>query len=140
MNRKLLPAPVRSAQAGFTLVEIMVVIVILGLLATLVVPNVIGMSDEAKVAKAQTDVKSIASAVTLFRTKKGKLPQSLEELTQTDDKGTGNWLPELPKDPWDNAYELIDDGPNKWEVVSRGPDGVASEDDITSRPKKDDGR
>jgi general secretion pathway protein G len=137
MNRMLLRGSVRPAQAGFTLVEIMVVIVILGLLATLVVPNVIGMGDEAKVTKAQSDVKMIAGAVTLYRTKKGKLPDSLDVLTQTDEKGAGNMLPELPKDPWDNDYELRDNGPNKWEVISLGPDGVASEDDISSTTKKD---
>jgi general secretion pathway protein G len=140
MNRKLPPASVSPAQAGFTLVEIMVVIVILGLLATLVVPNVIGMGDEAKVTKAQSDVKMIAGAVTLYRTKKGKLPESLDVLIETDDKGGGALLTELSKDPWDHDYELREDGPNKWEVISLGPDGVASEDDISSKAKKEDGR
>lgn len=138
MNRKTLPAHVRPAQAGFTLVEIMVVIVILGLLATLVVQNVVGASDEAKVTKAQTDVKVIAGAVKMYRVNKGKLPENLEVLAQKDDKGGGNLIDELPKDPWDRDYELREgNGPNDWEVVSLGPDGVQSEDDITSVAKKE---
>lgn len=138
MNRKNLPARVRPAQAGFTLVEIMVVIVILGLLATLVVQNVVGASDEAKVTKAQTDVKVIAGAVKMYRTKKGKLPESLDVLVQKDEKGAGNLLDELPKDPWDHDYELREgNGPSDWEVVSLGPDGVQSEDDISSALKKE---
>jgi general secretion pathway protein G len=137
MNCKHVTAPVPSAQAGFTLVEIMVVIVILGLLATLVVPNVIGMSDDAKVTKAQTDVANIAGAVKLYRMK-GKLPDSLSVLTETNDKGGGALLESLPKDPWGNDYELRVDNPNVWEVISLGPDGVASEDDISSKMKKDE--
>jgi len=133
------PAPVSPAQAGFTLVEIMVVIVILGLSATLVVQNVVGVSDEAKVKKARTDCASIAGAVKMYRVTKGKLPETLDALAQKDEKGGGNLIDELPKDPWDHDYELRSgNNPNDWEVISLGPDGVAgTEDDISSLVKKD---
>lgn len=137
-THQLLRAPARAATAGFTLVEIMVVIVILGLLATLVVQNVVGASDEARVTKAQTDVKMLASAVSLYRSKKGTLPESLEVLTERDDKGGGNLIEELPRDPWDHPYELRPgNNRNDWEVVSLGPDGVQSEDDISSKSQKE---
>lgn len=138
MNTKS-PAPVRSlpgraASAGFTLVEIMVVIVILGLLATLVVQNVVGASDEARITKAKADVSTIAGAVKHYRATNGKLPDSLDVLTQKNERGTGNMLDDLPKDPWDHDYELRADGPNDWEVISLGPDGSpGTEDDITSK-------
>ncbi len=95
MNRKLLRASVRPAQAGFTLVEIMVVIVILGLLATRVVQNVGSASDEARETKAQADVKVIAGAVRSYYAKKGTLPESLDVLAQKDDRGRSE-IEELP--------------------------------------------
>jgi general secretion pathway protein G len=133
MNPEPLPTRVRPAESGFTLVEIMVVIVILGLLATLVVQNVVGVSDEARVTKAQTDVVTIAGTVKLYRSKKGTLPENLDVLIQKDEKTGRVWLDSLPKDPWDHDYEIrIGNTPQDWEVVSLGPDGVQSEDDITS--------
>ena len=137
MNQKHLPTPVRSAQAGFTLVEIMVVIVILGLLATMVAKNVIGVGDEANEKKAQSDVVSIADAVRMYRIKHGKLPESLEALATKDDKGRCE-LDNLPRDPWDHDYEMREgNGPNDWEIVSLGMDGVQSEDDLSSKSKKE---
>lgn len=138
MNTKTPPAAVRQAQSGFTLIEIMVVIVILGLLATIVVPNLVGASDEAKLTKAKTDIAMIAGQVKMFLIKKGKLPDNLEELAQKDDKGGGALLDTLPKDPWDHDYQIIPgSNRNDWEVVSYGPDGVQSEDDISSKAPTD---
>ncbi|MGE3171290.1 MAG: type II secretion system protein GspG [Planctomycetota bacterium] len=129
------PRRVADADAGFTLVEIMVVIVILGLLATLVVPNVIGMSDEAKVQKAQTDCKSIHEQATWYRTKNGRNP-SMEDLTTPDDKGHA-FIESDITDPWDNEYIIRDIENGKFEVISWGPDGTeGTEDDITSQSKK----
>jgi general secretion pathway protein G len=138
MNTHLLRAPVRTTQAGFTLVEIMVVVVILGLLATLVVPAVMSAGDEARETKARTDVRAIADAVKMYRTKKGKMPESLDVLVEKDDKGR-NFLDELPKDPWDNDYRILaGDRANEFEIVSIGPDGTENtEDDISSKAKKE---
>jgi general secretion pathway protein G len=126
------------AEAGFTLVEIMVVVVILGLLATLVVQNVMGASDTAREKKALSDVRTIADAVRMYRVQNGKLPDSLDVLATKDEKGRSG-IEELPKDPWDHDYILRQgDRPNEFEVVSMGPDGSENtEDDISSKTKKD---
>ena len=137
MNQKHLPTPVRSAQAGFTLVEIMVVIVILGLLATMVAKNVMESSDVAREGKAKTDCAILADSVKEFYARNGKPPESLEALATKDDKGR-SYLDNLPKDPWDHDYEIREgNGPRDWEIVSLGPDGVQSDDDISSKSKKD---
>ena len=144
INTHTLRAPLRPAaagptgQAGFTLVEIMVVVVILGLLATLVVPAVMGASDEARETKAKTDVRSIAEAVMLYRVNKGKLPDTLDALVEKDEKGRSQ-LEELPKDPWDHDYILRPgERSTDFEVISVGPDGTENtEDDISSKLKKE---
>lgn len=138
MNRKTPAAPVRPSEAGFTLVEIMVVIVILGLLATLVVQNVVGASDEARAQTAKTNCTNIAAAVRLYRAKKGTLPDSLEALVTKDEKGN-SYLEELPKDPWGHDFELrTGDTPNDWEVISPGVDGASgTDDDISNKTTKD---
>ncbi|MFY9344203.1 MAG: type II secretion system major pseudopilin GspG [Planctomycetota bacterium] len=137
MNKKTHPAPFR-VDAGFTLVEVMVVIVILGLLATLVVQSVGDSSDKAREQTARSNCVSIAAAVRLFRAEKGKLPENLEELVTKDEKGR-SYLEELPADPWNHPYELrLGDNPNEWEVISVGMDGSpGTEDDLSSKVKKD---
>jgi general secretion pathway protein G len=141
MNRtpRSVPARTSASAAGFTLVEIMVVIVILGLLATLVVQNVVGASDEARIQTAKTNCATFAGAVKLYRTTKGKLPDSLEVLAGEEEKSKAWYIENLPKDPWDHDYELrqgntMDD----WEVISPGPDGLSgTEDDISNRVNKE---
>lgn len=138
MNKTNRSARRRPEQAGFTLVEIMVVIVIIGLLATMVATNVIGASDEARETKALGDVKTIADAVSFYRSKNAKLPESLEALATKDEKGF-SYINDLPRDPWDHDYVLREgDTPREFEVISLGPDGNENtEDDISSKKKKD---
>ncbi|MFN9275388.1 MAG: type II secretion system major pseudopilin GspG [Planctomycetota bacterium] len=129
----------RPAEAGFTLVEIMVVIVIIGLLATLVVPNVIGAGDVARAQTARSNCVGFATAVKLYRTTKGSLPDSLDTLTSDEEKGKPWYIESLAKDPWDNPYELREgNGRDDWEVVSAGPDKeMGTEDDISNKAKKE---
>lgn len=133
MNNAPTRAPNWRRQQGFTLVEIMVVIVILGLLATLVTQNVIGMSDDAKIQKAQTDTKTISEAARLFRIKNGKVP-TMEDLTTPDERGHA-YIEDMSKDPWGNDYEIReDDIPGKFYVISGGPNGQpGDEDDVSSK-------
>ncbi|MBP8301792.1 MAG: type II secretion system protein GspG [Planctomycetes bacterium] len=131
------PTQVRPVQAGFTLVEIMVVIVILGLLATMVAQNVIGASDTARIGTTQASLKSIHEAVSLYYLNNGKLPSSLEDLTNNDAKG-GAALTELGKDAWDHDFILRGETRNDFEIISCGPDGSENtEDDLSSRKKKE---
>jgi general secretion pathway protein G len=124
-------------QGGFTLIEIMVVIVILGLLATLVVPNVLGISEDAKVQKARTDVHNLADAVKMYKIRNNKTPTSIEDLTQADGKNKA-YIETVPKDPWDHEYVIRDLERGDFEVLSLGPDGnEGTEDDISSKPSKD---
>ncbi len=130
-------------ERGFTLVEIMVVIVILGLLATLVVPNVLRSSDQADLGKATADVASLSDTVKLYLITSGsrELP-TWEDLITPDEKGYA-WLEgysQPPKDPFGNEYELRpgDRGGRNFEILCWGPDGLSdTEDDISSRTIRD---
>ncbi|MCR9244079.1 MAG: type II secretion system protein GspG [bacterium] len=127
----------RRAQAGFTLVEIMVVIVILGLLATMVATNVIGASDEARSKTAQTSARTIHEAIKLYYSENGKLPESLEDLVSEEDDGR-SYVESLEPDPWGNDFILRGDTGRNFEVISCGPNGTeGDEDDISSRKKKE---
>lgn len=135
------PTSRRHRQAGFTLVEIMVVIVIIGLLATLVAPNVLGLSEDAKIKKATADVKTIQEAVKMYLINSGsrRLP-TLEILTTPDERGR-TWLESITRDPWDKDYEIREGDSRSgisFEVVSAGPNGLmGDEDDISSNKSVD---
>ena len=130
-------------QHGFTLVEIMVVIVILGLLATIVGQNVLRARDHADLETARVNVGQIHETVTTFlvgQRGKRELP-TMETLITPDERGMV-WLPGLskaPTDPWGNEYEIRPgDSPGLFEVISYGPDAQPNtNDDITSSNLKD---
>lgn len=84
-------------QSGFTLIEVMVVVVILAILAAMIVPNIINKPDEAKVARAKIDVKQILNAVQMYKLSTGNLPQSISVLVPKE-------LPQTPMDPWNHPY------------------------------------
>ena len=114
------------ARRGFTLAELMVVVVILGLLATLVVKNVIPILFQAKHDIAKTEILSIAEAVKLYVIKNQKLPETLDPLVQPDENGV-TFLENkttLPRDPWGFEYWYHPD-PNgiTFELGSYGKDG-----------------
>jgi general secretion pathway protein G len=122
-------------QRGFTLVEIMVVVVILGLLATLVTKSVSGYLADAKETKAKSDVRSIHESVKMWLVKNTTLPErGLEALTEKDQNGH-SYLDDLPKDPWGHDYLLRQTGEkaHQFMIVSCGPDGNEdTPDDIRS--------
>ena len=118
----------RLAKQGFTLVELMVVIVILGILATMVAVNVGGTDDEAKVGVAKGDVKMIFNAVERYKLRVGEYPESLEELMTGPGDWEDKWNPllqgrTLPKDPWGNDFEYINDEEYGITIVCYGKDG-----------------
>jgi len=115
-----------SLQAGFTLIEIMVVVFILGLLVTLVAPKIIGKTDKARQVAAKAEIKAIEEAANLFRLDNGFYPPNVEGLV-TAPAGARNfepdgYLPKVPADPWGNAYVYRTDGRRLY-IKSLGADG-----------------
>jgi general secretion pathway protein G len=119
---------------GFTLIELMVVILILGVLAAVIVPNVIGSADTAKAGAAKQDVASLMQALKLYRLDNGRYPSSDQGLGALSAKPTieplpnnyktGGYIERLPKDPWGNAYLYANPGVHgEIDVMSYGADG-----------------
>ncbi len=117
----------KAAKAGFSLAELMVVILIIGLLTTLVVPRVIDSLTEAKWGKVRADLASIAGALDQYAMNNGgEFPNSLELLVQNDDNNKRYLnVTIVPKDPWSNEYVYNPpEGINEFEVICYGKDGV----------------
>ena len=112
---------------GFTLIELMVVIVIIALLATIVVPNLLGASDDARVATAKAQIKSFQTALIAYKMKFNTFPGSSEGLQALISNGQKNFMSSdvIPKDPWGNDYGYTCPGAqgHDYEIVSYGEDG-----------------
>ncbi|GGB71634.1 type II secretion system major pseudopilin GspG [Shewanella inventionis] len=133
-----------SKQRGFTLLEVMVVIVILGILASMVVPNLMGNKDKADQQKAVSDIVALENALDMYKLDNSIYPtteQGLDALVQKSTSSPeprnfrdGGYVKRLPQDPWRNDYFLLSPGENgKIDIFSAGPDGQAgTEDDIGS--------
>lgn len=128
-----------AKQQGFTLIELMVVLVILGVLFGLVVPNVTGRGDEARVTGAKTDIKTIENALETYRLHNSHYPSTDQGLDALVTKPSGNpeprnwrgpYLRQAPTDPWGNEYAYINDNNNNFEVISYGADGQPGGDDM----------
>ena len=122
----------RSCRRGFTLVEVMVVVVILGILAVLIVPRVLGRTDEARIAAAKHDITAIMQSLKLYHLDNGRYPtseQGLQALVTRPQSAPApaNWKPyldKLPKDPWGNGYQYLNPGVHgEIDVFSLGADG-----------------
>ncbi len=123
------------AQRGFTLLEVMVVVVILGILAALVVPKIISRPDEARVIAARQDIASLMQALKLYRLDNQRYPTTEQGLQALASKPTaapippnwkaGGYIERLPKDPWGNAYQYLSPGVHgEIDVFSFGADGA----------------
>jgi len=105
-----------AAHRGFTLIEIMVVLVIIGLLAALVVPAVMDRPDEARAIKAQQDIRALESSLKLYRLDNYRYPSQSEGLSALVDKPAaatrwkGPYVDTLPRDPWDEPYRYRNPG------------------------------
>ena len=130
---------------GFTLVEIMVVVVILGILAALIVPRVVGRTDEARAVAAKQDVAAIMQALKLYRLDNGRYPTTEQGIAALVTKPQGepvpkNWqkyLDRIPKDPWGNVYQYLNPGVRgEIDVFSLGadvqPGGSGADTDVGS--------
>jgi general secretion pathway protein G len=131
MNQRT--APDRTAQAGFTLIEIMVVVIIIGLLAAVVVPQFMGRVDDARIAKAKQDIQAMQTALTMFKLDNYLYPSTemgLKALAQKPDSTAishwraGGYLQHLNKDPWDHDYQYLVPGTHggDYDLYSLGAD------------------
>ncbi|MCQ4263188.1 type II secretion system protein GspG [Stutzerimonas stutzeri] len=133
----------RRTQGGFTLIEIMVVVVILGILAALVVPQVMSRPDQAKVTVAKGDIKAIAAALDMYKLDNFAYPSTQQGLDALVKKPSGNpqpknwnrdgYLKRLPKDPWGNDYQYLSPGTqSQFDLYSYGADGKPGGSDLNA--------
>jgi general secretion pathway protein G len=122
----------RARQAGFTLIELMVVLVIIGVLAALIVPNVLDRADDARATAAKTDINNLVQALKLYKLDNQRYPtgaQGLQALLIKPTTGPipSNWksyLDKLPNDPWGNPYQFLNPGiRGEIDIFSFGADG-----------------
>lgn len=133
----------QTGESGFTLIEILVVMVILGILAALVVPRIMDRPDEARVIAAKNDIRAIISALKLYRLDNGSYPssdQGLLALVQKPETGniprrwkSGGYLDYLPKDPWQSDYQYLNPGIHgDIDVFSLGADNQPGGEEINA--------
>ena len=129
--------------SGFTLVEMMLVVIIIATLAAMVIPRLVGRTEQAKISRAKADLASIGLALDLYELDLGRYPASLEELVKREapaDLGTGvQWngpylKKGLPNDPWSRAYSYNPDSKHNqdYDLWSPGPDGQLGKDDVSN--------
>lgn len=128
---------------SFTLIEIMLVLIIIGILASVVVPRLAGRAERARKIAAKADIEAnIASALDLYEMDVGKYPESLTGLLENDSGGDnwkGPYIKKMPKDPWNNAYYYKSPGEHNadYDLASPGKNGIMGndEDDVTNWEK-----
>lgn len=135
--RRHAPVTATHRARGFTLIELMVVLVIIGVLAALIVPNVLDRTDDARATAARTDINNLVSALKLYKLDNQRYPSAEQGLESLVKKPTGgaipaNWRPyldKLPADPWGRPYQYIFPGvKGEVDVFSLGADGQAGGD------------
>jgi general secretion pathway protein G len=130
-------------ERGFTFIEIMVVVAILAILAALVVPRIMGRTDDAKRTAAKVQIRNVEGALQLYKLDNGVYPsteQGLKALVEKPSVGVvpkkwkiGGYLPKLPEDPWANAYKYLSPSPKgDYELISLGTDGEVGGEGINA--------
>jgi general secretion pathway protein G len=132
--------PHRGAEQGFTLLEIMVVVVIIGLLAAVVAPSFMNQIDTAAANRARSDIRNIETALNLYRLDNFRYPSTTEGLealvTNPGEAVAPNWrqsLPKMPIDPWERPYQYASPGQHgDFDVFTYGADGQEGGEDINA--------
>ena len=148
INKKI--SKCRSHKGGFTLIEILLVVIILGVLVAMVAPNLFGRGEQAKIAAAKADIESnLSTTLDLYELDNGHYPTTTQGLKALNEKPTASPVPSnwngpylkrkrIPLDPWKNEYQYICPGNHNtesYDLFSWGPDGVESPDDIMNWTK-----
>ncbi|MGD2138355.1 MAG: type II secretion system major pseudopilin GspG [Gammaproteobacteria bacterium] len=130
----------RSKTGGFTLIEVMVVVVILGILAAILVPKVMDRPEQARITKARQDIRALEAALNLYKLDNYVYPttdQGLESLVEKPSSPEppnwkeGGYVDRLPQDPWKQPYQFLSPGEHgAIDIYSLGPDQQPSDDDI----------
>ncbi|MDD5668920.1 MAG: type II secretion system major pseudopilin GspG [Candidatus Omnitrophica bacterium] len=124
---------------GFTLIELMLVVIIIGVLAAMVMPRLVGRSEQARIAAARADVNAnIPTVLDLFELDTGRYPASLDELKTNPglgDRWKGPYLKKQPKDPWGRPYIYEPSGADgrDYSLCSEGPDANNPDDNICNQ-------
>jgi general secretion pathway protein G len=132
-KNRYIATSMKITQRGFTLIEIMVVVIILALLATMVAPNIIGRVDDAKISKVRLDLQGLEDALVVYRLDNYRYPTTDQGLQALVEKPSGEDLPNwkqggyikrLPKDPWNRDYYYLSPGEKgDVDIYSLGADG-----------------
>ncbi len=132
---------IKNVSKGFTLIEVMVVVVILSILATFIVPKIMSKPEQARITQARQNIRILETALNLYKLDNFQYPSTDQGLEALVSKPSGtpepkNWnrdgyIERLPKDAWGNEYQYLSPGTHgKIDIFSLGPDGIASDDDI----------
>lgn len=137
MNKEIRKHAKDALRGGFTLVELLLVVTILGVLASLAVMNLGGLGNDARIQATRADIATIENAVTAYEIRVGRFPENLEKLTEDIGEQAGLLNKNNLTDKWGNGFNYKVQGSGHFEVRSAGPDGVMNtEDDIVNSKSK----
>ncbi len=121
----------KNKRAGFTLIEVLLVVIIIGILAAVVVPKFAGRGKEAQINACKTSIANISTAINLYEVDNGSFPPTLQSLVTKGNESNwkGPYLDKVPVDPWGHEF-IYSPRENGFDLKSLGPDGVDSADDI----------